>query len=170
MERDKKGRFIKGTNGDLFEGYGKWYDKFGYPFIFVDGKNILLHHFIWERYNGERPKGYHIHHIDGNKGNYDISNLQLVTPSDHQKIHAGWECDENGIWIKKPCKTCRQLLTLDLFYQRKGLTPSNNCKVCTGINSKKTRETSEEFREKKRQYLKEYYKKNKSKYVKQRKK
>jgi len=60
MKRDSKGKFIKGTNGDVFEGYGKWYDKFGYPFIFVDGKNIMLHHYIWERHNGERPKGNQI--------------------------------------------------------------------------------------------------------------
>ena len=89
MKRDIKGKFVKGSNGDLFEGYGKWYDKFGYPFIFVDGKNVMLHHYIWERHNGERPKGYHIHHKDGNKGNYDILNLILVSPSDHKKMHAG---------------------------------------------------------------------------------
>ena len=167
MKRDIKGKFVKGSNGDLFEGYGKWYDKFGYPFIFVDCKNVMLHHYIWERHNGERPKGYHIHHKDGNKGNYDILNLILVSPSDHQKIHAGWVSNEVGQWIKKPCKHCKQLLELNLFYQRKGLTPSNVCISCSRKISKEIRINSEEFREKKKLYLKEYYQKNKKKYVKQ---
>lgn len=164
MERDKKGRFIKGSNGDVFEGYGKWYDKFGYPSIFISGKNVMLHVYVWERHNGERPKGMHIHHIDGNKANYEISNLMLVTPSDHQKIHAGWVSDDNGDWVKKPCKRCKDVLDLSLFYQRKGLTPSNVCKVCCGDINKEKIKTDESFREKKKIYLKEYYKKNKDKY------
>ena len=157
MERDKKGRFLKGTNGDLFEGYGKWYDKFGYPYIWVDGKNIMVHVFVWERANGERPKGYHIHHIDGNKGNYELSNLVCVSPGDHQKIHHGWVSDSNSNWIKKPCKICKEILELDLFYQRKGLTPSNVCKKCSSDINKEKLKTDLEFREKKKKYLKEYY-------------
>lgn len=35
----------------------------------------------------EIPKGFVIHHIDGDKHNNDISNLALVTSSAHSKIH-----------------------------------------------------------------------------------
>jgi hypothetical protein len=163
MKRDLKGRFIKGSNGDTFENYGKWYDKFGYPSIWVDGKNVMLHVFIWERANGERPKGYHIHHIDGNKGNYELSNLICVSPSDHQKIHAGWEKDNNGNWYKKPCKICKDKLTLDKFYQRKGLTPLNVCIECSLSINKQKLITDEIFRNKKKEYLKKYYHENKHK-------
>ena len=75
--------------------------------------------------------------------------------------------NEVGQWIKKPCKHCKQLLELNLFYQRKGLTPSNVCISCSRKISKEIRINSEEFREKKKLYLKEYYQKNKKKYVKQ---
>lgn len=46
-----------------------------------------LHRAIWKHFKGEIPKGYHIHHIDENKENNDISNLELLSPSEHQKKH-----------------------------------------------------------------------------------
>ncbi len=33
-------------------------------------------------------KGEHIHHVDGNKTNNDLSNLQLLTIQEHMRIHA----------------------------------------------------------------------------------
>lgn len=46
-----------------------------------------LHRAVWEYYHGEIPKGYVVHHIDHNKENNDISNLQLVTDKEHHEIH-----------------------------------------------------------------------------------
>ncbi|MBR0060392.1 MAG: HNH endonuclease, partial [Selenomonadaceae bacterium] len=42
---------------------------------------------VWTYYNGEIPDGYEIHHVDENKANDDISNLQMMTKSEHWKIH-----------------------------------------------------------------------------------
>jgi hypothetical protein len=47
---------------------------------------------IWEHHNGEIPLdengvSYHIHHIDGNSKNNNISNLQCVSVEQHYKIH-----------------------------------------------------------------------------------
>ena len=42
---------------------------------------------IWEKHNGAIPPGYHIHHIDGDSWNNDISNLQCVSPYEHYLIH-----------------------------------------------------------------------------------
>lgn len=136
MKRDVKGRFIKGSNGNTYEGFGIWYDKKGYPTIFINGKNIKLHVYIWEKINGEKPKGMQLHHKDNNKKNYDLNNLELVNQSDHFKIHAGW-IKENAKWIGKPCKDCKQLLPLDKFYPRKGLTPCNYCLECAKERWKK---------------------------------
>ena len=43
----------------------------------------MLHRMVFIHYNGEIPKGYCIHHKDGNKGNNDISNLECVRRSEH---------------------------------------------------------------------------------------
>ncbi|MGG3651963.1 HNH endonuclease signature motif containing protein [Bacillus pseudomycoides] len=47
-----------------------------------------MHRYVWEFYNGEIPKGYHIHHIDHDKSNNDISNLELIEATVHLTMHA----------------------------------------------------------------------------------
>jgi hypothetical protein len=157
MQRNQLGQFIKDTNGRSFEGFGLWDDCKGYPSIWVNNKSIRIHVLVWERANGQKPKGFDIHHKDFNKGNYAFSNLELLTHSDHQKIHAGW-IRENGIWISKPCTRCHRLLTLDNFYERKGYTPSALCKPCTNIVTAARNKT---IPEKRRIYNQRWYAKKK---------
>lgn len=53
-----------------------------------DGSGLdMLHRMVYIHYNGEIPKGYHIHHIDGDKSNNDISNLQCIKGTEHAKYH-----------------------------------------------------------------------------------
>ena len=40
-----------------------------------------------ERNYGEIPVGYHIHHINFNKLDNRIENLQMMTKSAHHKLH-----------------------------------------------------------------------------------
>lgn len=42
---------------------------------------------IWEDQNGKIPKGWHIHHLDGDRSNDDIENLIAVIPQLHYEIH-----------------------------------------------------------------------------------
>lgn len=51
------------------------------------GKSFGLHRVIWEAVNGPIPPNHHIHHMDGDKSNYSIGNLLLMTKSDHQRLH-----------------------------------------------------------------------------------
>ena len=60
-------------------------DKTGYYLNSMNRKRI--HRYVWEYYNGEIPEGYEIHHIDHDKSNNDISNLQLLTQKEHMKLH-----------------------------------------------------------------------------------
>lgn len=76
-------------NGDLacFDGLSFRRDKkTGY---FLNAKtHKRLHVYVWEYYNGKIKKGYHIHHKDKNKNNNEIENLEMLSPQEHQKIHA----------------------------------------------------------------------------------
>lgn len=47
----------------------------------------FFHRLVYEDFYGEIPDGYQVHHIDKNKDNNLISNLQLLSDSDHSKIH-----------------------------------------------------------------------------------
>lgn len=64
-------------------------DKLGYVTIRNISKNktYKIHRVIWECVNGEIPNGYHIHHIDGNKLNNSIYNLELLSTSEHHTLH-----------------------------------------------------------------------------------
>ncbi|MCH8329101.1 MAG: HNH endonuclease, partial [Nanoarchaeota archaeon] len=117
---------VKGTNGNTYEGFGIWYDRKGYPIIWINNKSVKLHVYVWERANGEKPKNHEIHHKDFDKKNYSLDNLELLTISDQGKVHAKW-IRKDGKLILKPCKECKKLLPLDKFYPRKALTPSNCC-------------------------------------------
>lgn len=54
----------------------------------INGHRKRLHRYIWEYYNGEIPKGYDIHHKDHNKENNTLENLELISKSNHSKLHS----------------------------------------------------------------------------------
>lgn len=72
------------------------------------GKMRLLHHVVWEAAHGNIPEGYEIHHIDCNKKNNDLENLELLTVSDHQKTHSPYFGKLNGEWVRI-CKYCKTI-------------------------------------------------------------
>lgn len=47
----------------------------------------LVHHLVYEHFNGPIPNGYVIHHKDGNKLNNRIENLQLMSSKEHRVEH-----------------------------------------------------------------------------------
>ena len=46
-----------------------------------------LHRDVWEFHNGPIPEGYHVHHIDGDTTNNDISNLCCLPAGEHRRLH-----------------------------------------------------------------------------------
>lgn len=53
----------------------------------IGRKRKRLHVYVWEKEKGELPCGYDVHHKDCDKNNNDISNLILLTRSEHKKTH-----------------------------------------------------------------------------------
>jgi hypothetical protein len=61
--------------------------------VSYEGKRVpyLAHRFVWECFNGIIPSDKVVHHIDHNKTNNSIDNLQLVTDIENKRfaIEAG---------------------------------------------------------------------------------
>lgn len=62
------------------------------------GDRQLMHRYVWEKYNGKIPPNHDIHHIDHDKGNNDISNLELYTKSEHARLFS----TGSNQFVKKP--------------------------------------------------------------------
>lgn len=70
--------------GNLRHGYCI---KQGYKIISIHKKEFREHRMIWEEINGKIPEGFVIHHKDHNRSNNDIDNLELMSRSEHAKLH-----------------------------------------------------------------------------------
>lgn len=100
-------------------------------------KTVKLHRVIWETANGEIPKGYDIHHIDKNRQNNSISNLELIHCSKHRSEHI--KGDKNPNYGKyKQCACYALDGTLLKIYpsvqstEIDGFYPSNVSHCCNG--------------------------------------
>lgn len=68
---------VQKFNGESFYLCGQYFQR----------KGKRLHRTVWEYHNGEIPKGYHVHHIDGNRSNNMLENLALMRGRDHLSGH-----------------------------------------------------------------------------------
>ena len=59
---------------------GKTFSQIEFPC-----KRILIHRFVYECFYGDIPPNYEINHIDSNRQNNYIKNLELVTNSENKK-------------------------------------------------------------------------------------
>jgi hypothetical protein len=82
-------------------------------------KTWLLHREVWKKYKGEIPAGMIVHHIDGDFANNDISNLSLMTRSDHVSNHnlKRWS---DPIAVEKQRQKLKKLST-DFLKTEKGM-------------------------------------------------
>lgn len=63
-------------------------DKEGYVLVKIAHKKwIRKHRVIWEQTHGEIPKGYVIRIKDGNKENYSLNNMELITMADNMRLN-----------------------------------------------------------------------------------
>lgn len=84
----------------IFEGV-RYTKSIGKDYHYNSVKRKHLHQAVWEHYYGSIPSGYHIHHIDLNKDNNDISNLAMMKEYDHLKLHSSLMTDERKEAMRK---------------------------------------------------------------------
>lgn len=79
---------INPTQGTIINRHNKllgWDRGTGYKGICINNKPQYIHIIIYEHCNGPIKKGFVIDHIDNNKLNNSINNLQMITQSDNLK-------------------------------------------------------------------------------------
>ena len=59
--------------------------KTGYVAVSFNGKLQLAHRMVWQAFKGSIPEGYELDHIDCNKLNNALYNLDLVTHSENMR-------------------------------------------------------------------------------------
>jgi hypothetical protein len=63
-------------------------------------RQLLAHRFAYETEHGVVPDGFHVHHKDGNRANNDLSNLLLMSASEHARHHGAERDDEWRAWAR----------------------------------------------------------------------
>jgi len=81
------------------------------------------------------PRGYEIHHKDGNRANNNISNLMLFKSSKEHKLQHAYnriEAFGGHPLFDKICSTCHKLKDKNEFFFNKNTWDgrANNCKIC----------------------------------------
>jgi HNH endonuclease len=79
-----------------------------------DGKKQLPHVYVWESHFGPVPEGKEIYHINGNKLDNRIENLQVLTRLEHSRFKRGW-MREGERWLKQ-CSRCHLYRPIDNKY------------------------------------------------------
>lgn len=75
---------------------GKLYYKCGRYFSRSANKGEKrLHRIVWEYHKGKIKDGMQIHHVDEDTSSNDIENLDIISASDHTKLHAKSESRMN---------------------------------------------------------------------------
>ena len=77
----------------------------GYLRVTLGGRAWMIHRLVWQHFRGPIPPGYQINHIDGNKSNNAIGNLELVTPSENAR-HA-WGMKRRAAGKRKRLTRCQ---------------------------------------------------------------
>jgi hypothetical protein len=87
--------------------------------------NLALHRYVWEKINGDIPKGYCIHHADFNPLNNDISNLVLLTNGEHTALHnSTTKKDRSGYVISDESR-----IKISLVWKNKKRSDENKEKI-----------------------------------------
>lgn len=74
-----------------------------------------------------------VHHIDGNKRNNNIDNLQVIPRGEHMRLHLGIEQDEPRAFERVPeeCPLCHRIHMVQ-YRCTKQTNYTGLCKSCNG--------------------------------------
>ena len=103
----------------------------GYLRGLVNGRMRLAHVIEWERHNGAIPRGFQVHHRNGDKQDNRVENLELVDATTHKRLHSGCEL-RDGVWWK-PCSVCGEFKAVvigEWYISAQGWPLYGRCRLC----------------------------------------
>ena len=129
---------------------GRWYRMWREP----GNRRVLRqleHRWVWEQANGPIPDGFHVHHINHDRTDNRLENLQALQGAEHRRHHARDREDHriiNGVELRS-CQRCHVYKPLAEFSARAAGTRHGYCAVCGREylrNWKRTNAAAKEWR------------------------
>lgn len=99
-----------------------------YRMMSINGACVRVHRYVMEQHLGRKLRSDEVvHHKDGNKQNNDISNLEIVSPSEHPYKHCSYRNDK-----EKTCNRCKVVKPLEDFNRSNACKDgrASFCRVC----------------------------------------
>jgi len=93
----------------------------GYEFVKSKARGQLTHHMVYEFFNGKKPPKFTIHHKDLTWYNNDPENLELLSGSEHSKLHR--KIDGGGPFKREDFKKKRLKILKQKGFFKKELLP-----------------------------------------------
>jgi len=125
---------------------GYVYERIPYHPIATKNGTVLQHRKIWFDANGTIPDGFVIHHINGDKTDNCLENLELCSRSEHMKKHYpngfcsdAWNKGKTE-WLSVNCDVCGKIFTRFAKEVRK--TRKRNQRTVCSIKCRSTRKNS----------------------------
>lgn len=118
--------------------------KYPYKQIDRDGKHYNEHRYIMEQHLGRKLKrNEYVHHINGNKRDNRLENLQIMSPAEHNDLH------KTKLPKTKICKVCGKEFEPPVKHRGRNTICSHECWL------KYHKELSKKYSKKINQYDKE---------------
>jgi hypothetical protein len=79
-------RYYRGLNNPLYK--GGCITREGYRAVSHDGRVQLEHRIVWEAAHGPLAKGWAVHHVNGDRSDNRLENLEAMPAGEHSRLHA----------------------------------------------------------------------------------